>query len=245
MNHQHQHDGSSESLLASLRALVPQRQLTYSESLRIAELQANRLLEHFEITDAHVPSELVTEFPRIQVRYEHGLPVSGSAHWEAGRWIITLNADEPWARRRFSLMHEFKHVLDHTNKQDLYGDVDHDDKASERSERVADHFAGCLLMPKRRLKGLWFASGQNIVTLARQLGVSTRALNVRLFHLGLAPETPRCSRPTQAYEQRHSNAAGCTSEWPRHKWRRSYECDRSASTRVVSGSSAGPDPFQG
>src|SRR5436305_56239 len=105
---------SERSVLATLRALVPQRRLAFSESLRISELQANRLLELFEIADGPTPNELIGELPRIVVRREPGLPVSGSAHWAAGRWIITLNADEPRVRQRFSLMHEFKHVLDHT-----------------------------------------------------------------------------------------------------------------------------------
>ena len=54
----------NESVLATLRALVPPRRLTYTESLRIAELQANRLLEIFDIAGPRVPSELVTELPR-------------------------------------------------------------------------------------------------------------------------------------------------------------------------------------
>ncbi len=190
-----------ENVLRTIRALVPQRRLTYSESLRIAELQANRLLEHFEVADDRVPSEIVTEFPRVEVRYAHDLPVSGSTHWENGRWIITLNADEPWVRRRFSLMHEFKHILDHTTKHYLYGSTDHDERSAERAERAADHFAACLLMPKRRLKGLWFENGQQLVRVAFKLGVSPRALSVRLYHLGLAPETPRCAPPTSAYER--------------------------------------------
>lgn len=184
---------TNESVLRSMRALVPRRRLTHGESLRIAELQANRLLELFQIPGPRVPNELITELPRIEVHYEADLPVSGSAHWEGARWIITLNGSESYARRRFSLMHEFKHVLDHTTKQYLYGDVTNDPDAASRSERVADHFAACLLMPKRWMKSQWFASGQKLVPLSLQVGVSTRALSIRLWYLGLAPETARCA----------------------------------------------------
>ena len=38
-----------QSVLAMLRALVPNRPLTPSETLRIAELHANHLLRHFQI----------------------------------------------------------------------------------------------------------------------------------------------------------------------------------------------------
>ncbi len=194
---------ANHSLLRTLRALVPERRLTYGESLRIAELQANRLLEAFDITGPCVPSEVITELPRIDVRYEHDLPVSGSTHWETGLWVITLNADEAFARRRFSLMHEFKHVLDHTTKHHLYGDTLHDPRASDQAERVADHFAACLLMPKRWLKREWFENGQRLAPLAHELQVSPRALSVRLWHLGLAVEAKRC--PTTSQHHFRSN----------------------------------------
>jgi hypothetical protein len=185
---------TNESVLQTLRALVPTRRLTASESLRIAELQANRLLELFRVAGPLVPSELVAELPRIWVRGEPELPVSGSAHWEGGRWVITLNASEPAVRQRFSLMHEFKHVLDHPTKHLLYGEAATDALAAQRAERAADQFAACLLMPKRWLPRVWVESGQDAPRLARRLGVSTRALSVRLWYLGLASDTPRCSR---------------------------------------------------
>lgn len=182
------------SVLTTLRALVPQRRLTHGEALRLAELQANRLLELHNITDDRISTELISGLPRIEVRNMRALPVSGSTHWENHHWIITINADETWARRRFSLAHEFKHVLDHTTKDRLYGDVDHDVDAAGHCERAADYFAACLLMPKRSLKRIWFASHQDIIRCAARLGVSTRALSVRLYHLGLAPTIDRCDR---------------------------------------------------
>ena len=104
------------SILASLRSLVPQRPLSPGESIRIAELQANRLLQHFQIETPAVPEEIVSELPRIRIVRERCLPVSGSAHWNGRHWIVTLSADEHPCRQRFSLMHEFKHVLDHTTR---------------------------------------------------------------------------------------------------------------------------------
>src|SRR5437867_2132075 len=106
-----QDTNDTRSVLALLRGLVPQRRLTLSEALLIAELQANRLLEHFSIMTTAAPDEIVTELPRIKIEHERALPVSGSAHWNGRYWIITLSADEHRCRQRFSLMHEFKHVL--------------------------------------------------------------------------------------------------------------------------------------
>jgi len=184
---------NQRSVLASLRALVPQRYLQPWEAMRLAELQANHLLRHFQIDGTSVPEEIVSEFPRVRVIRERGLPVSGAAHWNGRYWIITLNADEPIARQRFSLVHEFKHVLDHTTKQFLYHDRPFQ-SAGEHSERVADYFAACLLMPKQVVKRLWCQGHQNVFQLANKLGVSPQALRFRLDQLGLTERSQRCDR---------------------------------------------------
>jgi Zn-dependent peptidase ImmA (M78 family) len=179
------------SVLTMLRALVPRRPLTANEALRVAELQANHLLRYFEIETTAVPEEVVSDLPRIRVVQEEGLPVSGAAHWNGRYWVITINADEPIARQRFSLMHEFKHVLDHTTKDFLY----HDRRfqtAEEQAERVADYFAACVLMPKRVVVRLWCQGNQDLVRLAHMLRISTRALRFRLDQLGLTDSPRRC-----------------------------------------------------
>lgn len=195
MGHQQHNQGSAgareQSVLAMLRALVPSRPLSPGETLRIAELQANHLLRYFQIESASVPEEIVSELPRVRVIREDGLPVSGAAHWNGRYWIITVNADEPFSRQRFSVMHEFKHVLDHTTKHLLYRDRPFQ-TAAEQSERVADYFAACVLMPKRVVKRLWCEGNQNIVRLAEMLSVSPRAVRFRLDQLGLTDPPARC-----------------------------------------------------
>lgn len=183
-----------QSALSFLRALVPNRPLAPSETFRIAELQANHLLRYFRIETNTVPEEIVSELPRLRVAREYSLPVSGAAHWNGRYWVITLNADEPISRQRFSLMHEFKHVLDHTAKDLLYHDRPFQ-TAEQQAERVADYFAACLLMPKRVVKRLWCQGNQNMVELAKMLFVSTRALSYRLEQLGLIEPAERCGRP--------------------------------------------------
>jgi Zn-dependent peptidase ImmA (M78 family) len=180
-----------QSVLAMLRALVPSRALTPSEALRLAELQANHLLHHFGIETNAVPEEIVSELPRVRIVREYGMPVSGAAHWNGRYWIITLNADEPLFRQRFSLMHEFKHVLDHTTRDFLYHDRPFR-TADEQAERVADYFAACVLMPKRVVKRLWCQGNQNLLELGNMLFVSTRALRFRLDQLGLIEPAARC-----------------------------------------------------
>lgn len=184
---------NQRSVLASLRALVPQRHILPWEAMRLAELQANHLLRHYYIDSATVPEQIVSEFPRVRVIREAGLPVSGAAHWNGRHWIITVNADEPLARQRFSLMHEFKHVLDHTTKHFLYHDRSFQ-TAGEQAERAADYFAACLLMPKRVVKRFWCQGNQNVALLAVKLGVSIQALRFRLDQLGLTEQPQRCDR---------------------------------------------------
>lgn len=194
-----------QSVLGMLRSLVPNRPLLPGEALRIAELQANHLLQHFAIETNAVPEEIISELPRIRVVREDGLPVSGAAHWNGRYWVITVNSDEPIFRQRFSIMHEFKHVLDHTTKQFLYSDRPFQ-MADEQAERVADYFAACVLMPKRVVKRLWFQGNQNMVELAKMLFVSTRALRYRLDQLGLLEPTTRC-RSGLAYRRSMSRTA--------------------------------------
>ena len=192
---------NARSVLALLRGLVPHRQLTFNEALRIAELQANHLLEHFSIDTAAVPDEIVSELPRIKIERERSLPVSGSAHWNGRYWVITLCADEHRSRQRFSLMHEFKHVLDHTTKDFLYQDRP-TSSAYEQAERVADYFAACLLMPKRVVKRLWFEGPQSVERLAERLRVSPAAARYRLDQLGLIDRAARCETARRAYTSR-------------------------------------------
>lgn len=182
---------STRSTLALLRGLVPQRELTYNESLRIAELQANRLLELFAIRTDAVPDEIVTEVPRIKIERENWLPVSGAAHWNGRYWIITLSATEHRLRQRFSMMHEFKHILDHTTKDFLYHDRP-GSSAHDQAERVADYFAACLLMPKRVVKRLWCQGHQDLGELAGLLRVSPAAVRYRLDQVGLTERSSRC-----------------------------------------------------
>ena len=67
------------SVLKQLRQLMPARVLSYGEALQRAELQAGRLLSLHGVIGPAVPSEIVTELPRIAVRQRTNLPASGSA----------------------------------------------------------------------------------------------------------------------------------------------------------------------
>lgn len=179
------------STLATLRNLVPQRPLRYQEALRIAELQANRFRELLQITTPAFPHEAIMELPKIEVVFDFDINVSGSAHWSGKHWIIVINAHEDPIRQRFSLAHEFKHILDHTAKDYLYrGSSKY--SAAEEAERVADFFAGCLLMPKSQLKKLYYQGTQLPAALSQQFGTSVKAIKCRLRQTGITEKPKEC-----------------------------------------------------
>jgi len=184
---------NTASTLFKLRALVPRRPLSHHEALRIAELQANHLLELAGVRDAGTPTEVVSGLPFVEVALRPDLPVSGLTNWFKPRWLwlILLNANEPAVRRRFSLMHEFKHILDHDGIHYLYPDTPYLD-GERRAELVADYFAATLLMPKRLVKRRYCQGQQRVAELAAEFGVSPVAMHYRLQQLGLLDGNRRC-----------------------------------------------------
>jgi len=180
------------SVIAELRAVCPHRPLTFGEGLRVAELQANRLLEAAEVREPAVPDSVITNLPRVTVERMGRIPVSGSVRWSKGLWVIALNRHEPAVRQRFSLAHEAKHILDAP-----FGDVLYPGwrglSAEDRTEQVANHFAACLLMPKAWVRRAYFTHGvTNLPRLAAQFEVSQAAMRYRLESLGVLQSIVRC-----------------------------------------------------
>lgn len=190
-------ESPSPHLLHDLRRLVPDRTLLPWEAQRIAELQANRLLSWAGIDQPGTPTELVADLPFVRVALRTDLPVSGLTNWFKPRWLILLSASEPTVRRRFSLMHEFKHILDHPNIEGLY-QTTAGISPEHRAELVADYFAACVLMPRRLVKRRFYQGQQDLRELAAEFGVSDVAMRYRLQELGLVDRTQRCQLPYRA-----------------------------------------------
>lgn len=181
----------TRGVLAELRDLVPIRPLTREEALRLAEHQAQLFLVAVGVDRPAVPERVIAELPKFQVVRVSPLPVSGACHWSNGRWQILLNSAEPLVRQRFSLAHEFKHILDHRFIDVLYQAI----PAHERAafvEQVCDYFAGCLLIPRPWLRRAWREGIQSSPALAHRFGVSQAAINVRLQQVGLGQRPRRC-----------------------------------------------------
>lgn len=196
-----------QSILGSLRSVTPQRVLNFDEALRVAELQASKLTELLAADDG-IRDFHLAGLPRIQVVYED-LAVSGMSYWNGQAWIIAIASRDSLPRQRFTLLHEFKHVVDHGRSHWLYsGDLKH--TPAEQAEAAADYFAGCALISKRQLKSAWGRRIQRVSDLAELFSVSEHAIRVRLSQTGLSvatdrPPTARCARPvsTSANQPQH------------------------------------------
>jgi Zn-dependent peptidase ImmA (M78 family) len=180
-------------LLARLRELVPRRGLSPAEARQVAERQAAILIAYAAVEKPAVDESIVTDLPFLAVTHRPGFPTSGMATQTDSGWVIVLRAEEAKVRQRFSLIHEFKHVLDDPFIEWLYP-TKNGYSPEDRAERICDYFAACVLMPKMWVKRDWASGGiQDIARLARRYRVSQVAMAVRLAELHLLPPTPRCA----------------------------------------------------
>jgi predicted transcriptional regulator len=183
------------SVIKQLRDLVPLRPLSTPDALRVADLQASRMLALLGVDGGPVPSSVIADLPRVQVELMTPAPVSGATQWSRGRWLVVLNGAEPETRRRYTLAHEAKHILDSPFIGFLYPGTK-DQSTRDRAEQVCDYFAACLLMPKAWIKSAYFNDGiQDLRTLARRFEVSSTAMQIRLQQLCITDTIPRCLPP--------------------------------------------------
>jgi hypothetical protein len=174
-------------VLGNLRALIPaQSHITFTGALRLAERQANWLLDLHQLNSGPVPTEVISDLPKISVEYTNGL-VWGASFWNTNRqvWVIHLSHAEPPAHNRFTLAHEFKHIVDHGRQTHLYRGTRQSDPAAQ-AEQAADYFAGCLLVPRKFLKSAWEDGIQTTGELAEMFQVSEYTIGNRLRQAGLA-----------------------------------------------------------
>lgn len=175
---------ANSDAIGLLRSLQPERSLTWSEAHSIAERQAALLLDLLFVAEPPVPQFVISSLPGIVVDRRSDWPTSGMSVKARSHWRIVVKSDEPRQRQRFTLAHEFKHVLD-----DPVIDATHrhlkPHRKHERAERICNYFAACLLMPRPWIKHDWYSGLQDIAALARRYYVSEQAMTTRLRELGL------------------------------------------------------------
>ncbi len=196
------------SLLADLRASVPHQILGEKQAKLIAEKLAQKMRARLELEDDFpFPSVAIEIQPRIEVSTHQDLqdpsghPQSGLSGWhpKKRKWIIAINGTDHPLRQRFTLMHEYAHVVLGSVTR-TPSELEHflpsvgTYTSTERLENLCDQFAACLLMPRPLMKRAWTAGHQDVRTLARLFGTSRMATRYRLHDIGLV-EPVRRSRP--------------------------------------------------
>jgi hypothetical protein len=186
---------NTSRLVDELRAMVPLRPLGLSEAYGLAERQATKTLELLRIREPGRSLGWITELPRVEVklvpRYKmNGL--SGVTSYSRGRYLLLVNRNDAHARRRWTLAHEFKHLLDYTKAKAMYKQLGYGDKGrqAQQIERVCDHFAASLLMPRMWVKRAYGNGIQDVTALAGMFNVSEEAMHIRLTFLGLIDAEP-------------------------------------------------------
>ncbi|MBK6871341.1 MAG: ImmA/IrrE family metallo-endopeptidase [Kineosporiaceae bacterium] len=163
-----------------LRDLAPLHRLSQTEALDVAEAQAEALLRLLAVVAPPVPEERLAAIPLVQVERVTPTEAMAATQWSHGRWLILVNGAARLGRQRWSLAHEFKHILDHPMETILYAKDAH-----ELREQVCDYFAGCLLVPRKWLRAAWRSGTRDQGALAKRFGVSRKAIRIRLLQVGL------------------------------------------------------------
>lgn len=182
-------------IIASLRQLQPTRAMSWSEAHAIAERQAGLLLDLMHISEPPVPQFVISSLPGVFVEWRDDWPAEATSVHLGRHWQVIVRATDRRQRQRFSLAHEFKHILD---------DCGHglDDPRHDRCERLCNYFAACLLMPRPWIKHDYYGGLQSPYKLARRYYVSVEATKTRLSELGLTHMTLALEPTT-----RHRSAA--------------------------------------
>lgn len=115
--------------------------------------------------------------------------ISGAAVHLPGLHTILVNRREPPGRRNFDIAHELFHLLTwDAMAPDPVEPLDIPSGKGKRVERLAENFAGALLMPEEVVGRLWADRGQDLIdwlnSAATSLRVTAVALKWRLVVLG-------------------------------------------------------------
>lgn len=164
------------------------------------EDQTVSILRELNIITPPVPIEKVVSSNGVQIKpYDFGDDVSGALFVDQGISVIGYNPFEPPVRQRFTIAHEFGHLVLHqkqtksklfVDKKILYRNKD-SSTGEMKQEREANTFAAAILMPafmiyeevKRR--GLQFIDEQSIKELSDTFKVSQQAMTIRLTNLDM------------------------------------------------------------
>lgn len=184
-------------ILWEVRQLVPNRSLRPAEDLKVAELQATRLLELLGIARPPVSLADITIGLDIRVTIDPATSVLVPAEpeWDAAGWHITV-AGMNSRHMRAVVAHQLKHILDDQYGSQLYLPTRLLTTA-DRRDRAAAYFAGCLLMPRAWVEKSWQDASHMVGAIAKRFDAPEAMVRSRLMALGMvqASEVPGIAAP--------------------------------------------------
>jgi Zn-dependent peptidase ImmA (M78 family) len=186
------------SVIEQVRRLTPRRPLTLNEAYRLNELQATKL-RRLTDNDSEPPVrfDALLALDNVTVKtvpnYRLMDHIAGMSRFKDGHWLILVDENTVHGRRRFTLAHELKHVIDHQLAPLIYSGFAYGDEERRKAhvEAICQHFAACYLIPKTWLKRAWASGVQNIDALSGLFQVSLTAMEVRLKQLGFIDQGPK------------------------------------------------------
>jgi hypothetical protein len=188
-----------KQLISELRNLVPNRPLSYGESIQVARLQAARLRKSLGANDPEINLMWLIAQTAVPVRFvpSHELNEDSGLTTDliGGKLQIFINQAEPVIRQRFSVLHELKHVLDFPQASTIHKRLGsgNPQRKGDMIEWVANEFAAHVLMPTPLVKRIWHRT-QDIELAASFFNVSREAMSTRLTRLGLIGEARQLPR---------------------------------------------------
>jgi hypothetical protein len=184
------------NLIERLRSYMPvptmlllKRPLTMVEAKQVADRQIEKLAQLLGDQGPRVDIERIAELDEIRVEF---LPpgelsrLHGASDWVNGQWVISLNEQDDLWDARFTVAHEFKHILDAPFGELLYPDK----QAAEQGEPVCDYFAGSLLVREQLLRQAWARYARDVSQLAGMFQVTEQLIHTRLRETGLITPWP-------------------------------------------------------
>lgn len=124
--------------------------------LKLVRMLSEQYLRRAGIKSPPVPLDIIsmadsnkpTEVMQVSLKAYHG------AIWYLNDgWVIQTNKNDTPARQRFTIFHEVFHILAHCKASPVFKKVGVDEGSF--NERLADRFAGTILVPPRWVEEYW------------------------------------------------------------------------------------------
>jgi Zn-dependent peptidase ImmA (M78 family) len=161
--------------------------MSAAETLCLAERQATKFIRLVGLTEPPLPENSISRVRRVHIeRVEMDEGHHAASRWIGAHWVIVLNASDSHKQQRWSLAHEFKHIVDNPFVDVIYR---RGERHGVQAEQACEYFAGCLLVPGRWLRRAWKAGIRDPQVLAERFGVTIQAMIARLLQTGLIPPT--------------------------------------------------------